>query len=148
MGHHLVTARTRNRRKQMGRPINKRHIGSPDSGNELKCRFHNGTAEVNGWIIKQKGSRRYRCSDGTNEANCKLVDKAQGSLAAGEMTVTVKDDGGTIRQVTKITGHRVLLDTGSSSRWTFTTDAADDAVEIEEAGTDDSFTAADDFEAD
>ena len=132
----------------MGRPINKRHIGSPDSGNELKCRFHNGTAEVNGWIIKQKGSRRYRCSDGTNEANCKLVDKAQGSLAAGEMTVTVKDDGGTIRQVTKITGHRVLLDTGSSSRWTFTTDAADDAVEIEEAGTDDSFTAADDFEAD
>ena len=132
----------------MGRPINKRHIGSPDSGNELKCRFHNGTAEVNGWIIKQKGSRRYRCSDGTNEANCKLVDKAQGALVAGEMTVTVKDDGGTIRQVTKITGHRVLLDTGSSSRWTFTTDAADDAVEIEEAGTDDSFTAADDFEAD
>jgi hypothetical protein len=130
----------------MGRPINKRHIGSPDSGNELKCRFHNGTAEVNGWIIKQKGSRRYRCSDGTNEANCKLVDKAQGSLAAGEMTVTVKDDGGTIRQVTKITGHRVLLDTGSSSRWTFTTDAADDAVEIEEAGTNESFSGADDFE--
>tara|TARA_B100000959_G_C14911781_1_gene595476 strand:- start:520 stop:912 length:393 start_codon:yes stop_codon:yes gene_type:complete len=130
----------------MGRPINKRHIGSPDSGNELKCRFHNGTSEVNGWIIKQKGSRRYRCSDGTNEANCKLVDKAQGSLAAGEMTVTVKDDGGTIRQVTKITGHRVLLDTGSSSRWTFTTDAADDAVEIEEAGTNESFSGADDFE--
>ena len=64
------------------------------------------------------------------------------------MTITVKDDGGTVRQVTKITGHRVLLDTGSSSRWTFTTDAADDAVEIEEAGTDESFTAADDFEAD
>jgi hypothetical protein len=47
-----------------------------------------------------------------------------------------------------MTGHRVLLDSGSSSRWTFTTSASDDAVEIEEAGTDESFTAADDFEAD
>ena len=132
----------------MGRPINKRHIGEPDSGNELKCRFHTGAAEVNGWIVKQNGSRRYKCYDGTTYATCKLVDKAQGALAAGEMTVTVKDDGGTVRQVTKITGHRVLLDTGSSSRWTFTQDAADDAVEIEEAGTDDSFTSADDFEGD
>lgn len=132
----------------MGRPIAKRHIGSPDAGNELKCRYHNGTAEVNGWIVAQKGTKRYKCYDGSTYATCKLVDKAQGSLAEGEMTVTVKDDGGTIRQVTKITGRRVMLDSGTTMPWTFTTDASDDRVEIEEAGTDDSFTSADDFEAD
>jgi hypothetical protein len=80
--------------------------------------------------------------------DCTLADKAQGTLDVGEMTITVKDDGGTARQVTKIAGRKVTLDTGASIAWSFD-DAADDAkVEIEEAGTADDFTGADDFEAD
>jgi hypothetical protein len=64
------------------------------------------------------------------------------------MTITVKDDGGTARQVTKIAGRKVTLDSGASIAWNFSDAADDGAVEMEEAGTDDSFTGADDFEAD
>jgi hypothetical protein len=80
--------------------------------------------------------------------DCYLVDKAQGTLAVGDMTITVKDDGGTARQVTKIAGRMVTLDTGAKIAWTFDNATDDAKVEMEEAGTDDSFTSADDFEAD
>ena len=80
--------------------------------------------------------------------DCYLVDKAQGTLAVGDMTITVKDDGGTARQVTKISGRMVTLDSGDKIAWNFTDATDDNAVEMEEAGTADDFTGADDFEAD
>ena len=134
----------------MGRPINKRFFGEPTAdGNEIKVRFRaTGEAEANGWIVKQLGSKKFRCYDGTNTMDCTLADKAQGTLAEGEMTITVKDDGGTARQVTKIAGRKVTLDTGTSIAWNFSDAVNDNAVEMEEAGTDDAFTGADDFEAD
>ena len=134
----------------MGRPINKRFFGEPTAGgNEIKVRYRaTGQAEANGWIVKQLGSKKFRCYDGTNTMDCFLADKAQGTLAVGEMTITVKDDGGTARQVTKIAGRKVTLDTGVSIAWNFSDAADDGAVEMEEAGTADDFTGADDFEAD
>ena len=134
----------------MGRPINKRFFGTPTAGgNEIKVRFRaTGEAEANGWIVKQLGSKKFRCTDGTNTEDCTLADKAQGTLDVADMTITVKDDGGTARQVTKIAGRKVTLDTGESIAWNFSDSNADGAVEMEEAGTDDSFTGADDFEAD
>ena len=134
----------------MGRPINKRFFGEPTAdGNEIKVRFRaTGETEANGWITKQLGSKKFRCYDGTNTMDCVLVDKAQGTLAAGEMTITVKDDGGTARQVVKIAGRKVTLDTGASISWTFDNANNDSAVEMEEAGTAADFTGADDFEAD
>ena len=135
----------------MGRPINKRYFGEPTAGgNEIKVRFRaTGEAEANGWIVKQLGSKKFRCYDGTNTMDCTLADKAQGTLAVGEMTITVKDDGGTARQVVKIAGRMVTLDSGDKIAWGFAAyGAVADQVEMEEAGTDDSFTGADDFEAD
>ena len=135
----------------MGRPINKRFFGEPTAdGNEIKVRFRaTGQAEANGWIVKQLGSKKFRCYDGTNTMDCTLVDKSQGTLAVGEMTITVKDDGGTARQVTKIAGRKVTLDSGVSIAWSFDAyNAAAGVVEMEEAGTADDFTGADDFEAD
>ena len=135
----------------MGRPLNKRFFGEPTAGgNEIKVRFRaTGQAEANGWIVKQLGSKKFRCYDGTNTMDCTLVDKSQGTLAVGEMTITVKDDGGTARQVTKIAGRKVTLDSGTSIAWSFDAyNAAAGVVEMEEAGTADDFTGADDFEAD
>jgi len=135
----------------MGRPINKRFFGEPTAnGNEIKVRFRaTGQAEANGWIVKQLGSKKFRCYDGTNTMDCTIVDKSQGTLAVGEMTITVKDDGGTARQVTKIAGRKVTLDSGVSIAWSFDAyNAAAGVVEMEEAGTADDFTGADDFEAD
>lgn len=134
----------------MGRPLNKRFFGEPTvGGNEIKVRFRaTGETEANGWIVKQKGSKKFVCTDGTNEELCTLVDKAQGSLAAGDMTITVKDDAGNAKQVTKIAGRKVTLDTGESIAWNFSDATDDNAVEMEEAGTADDFTDADDFEPD
>jgi hypothetical protein len=134
----------------MGRPINKRFFGEPTAGgNEIKVRFRaTGQTEANGWIVKQLGSKKFRCTDGTNTEDCTIVDKSQGTLAVGDMTITVKDDGGTARQVVKIAGRKVTLDSGASIAWTFDNATDDAKVEIEEAGTADDFTGADDFEAD
>ena len=139
----------------MGRPLNKKFFGTPTAGgSEIKVQFHNGTASVNGWIVKQLGSKKFRCTDGTAVKDCFLVDKsaADGStpaaVTAGEMTITVKDDAGALKQVTKISGKKVTLDTGETIAWNFSAATDDGAVEMEEAGDDDSFTNADDFEVD
>ena len=130
----------------MGRPLNKRYFGEPTAGgNEIKVQFHNGTTSAPGWIVKQTGSKRFVCTDGSNTETCYLVDKASATLAAGEMTITV-DDNGTPKQVTKIAGRKVTVDTGESIDWDFT--GTGTTVEIEEAGDDSSLTNADDFEGD
>ena len=139
----------------MGRPINKRFFGTPTAGGkEIKVQFHNGTGSVNGWIVKQLGSKKFRCTDGTAVKDCFLVDKsaADGStpaaVTAGEMTITVSDYDGALKQVTKISGKKVTIDTGETVAWNMTAAIEDVAVEMEEAGDDDSFTNADDFEVD
>jgi len=139
----------------MGRPLNKRYFGPPTAGgDEIKVQFHNGTASVNGWIVKQLGSKKFRCTDGTATEDCTLVDKASAAVAAGEMTITVLDDAGNPKQVTKIAGRKVTLDTGESIAWNFSDSTTDGAVEIEEAGDDavidnvDGSPDADDFESD
>ena len=130
----------------MGRPINKRHFGTPDSGLDFKCRYHHGS-EADGWIVKQVGSKRFKCTNKAgNDYICTLVDKVQGSIALGEMTISIKDsaDSNAIKRVTKITGRRVTLSAGTQIPWDFT--GTGDTVEMEEAGTDEDFTSADDFE--
>ena len=131
----------------MGRPINKRFFGTPTvGGNEIKVQFWDGSASVNGWIVKQLGSKKFRCTDGTSTEDCFLVDKASADIdGTGQMTITVLD-GATARQVTKISGRMVTLDNGSKINWDFT--GTGDVVEMEEAGDDDSLTNADNFEAD
>ena len=121
----------------MGRPLNKRFFGT-GAGNQIKCRFKTGGTEHSGYIDAQKGSAIFICNNGAGvTARCKLVDKAQGALADGEMTITIKDDGGNIKQVLKISGHNVTVDTGERIRWTFDDLNNDSAGAIEEEGTDD-----------
>jgi len=130
----------------MGRPLNKRYFGTPTAGgDEIKVQFHNGTASVNGWIVKQLGSKKFRCTDGTATADCFLTDAASAALTAGQMSITV-DDGGTARQVVKISSHKVTMDNGGVINWDFIGTGA--TVEMEEAGDDASLTNADDFEGD
>ena len=131
----------------MGRPLNKRYFGPPTAtGNEIKVQFNNGTSSVPGWIVKQKGSKRFVCSDtALTQATCVLTDAAAGALTAGQMSITV-DDNGTPRQVTKISGRVATLDNGTRVAWDFTGTGA--TVDIEEAGDDSALTNADNFEGD
>ena len=118
----------------MGRPINKRFFGAPTAGgNEIKVQFHNGTASVNGYIVKQLGSKKFRCTDGVTEKDCFLTDAGATDLTAGQMSIVIKDDGETIRQVTKITGRQLTTDAGTKLGWAFGAATAT-VVEMEEAG--------------
>jgi len=137
----------------MGRPLNKRYFGPPTAGgDEIKVQFHNGTGSVNGWIVKQLGSKKFRCTDGTATRDCFLVNKDSADVLADEMTITVLD-GVTPKQVTKITAHLAQLEgTGNKIKWDFTGTGA--TVQMEEAGDDavidnvDGAPDADDFESD
>lgn len=133
----------------MGRPLSKKYFGPPTAGGEeLKVQFHNGTGSVNGWIVKQTGSKRFICSDGTVNVECYLVPKNSADLAANEMSITVKDDSENVYQVSKISAHRVTVETGSTTAWNFNDSTSDGYAEMEEAGDDSVFTNADDFEVD
>jgi hypothetical protein len=133
--------------KQMGRPINKRHFGTPDTGLDIKCRYNYGTLS-DGWIVKQVGSKRFKCTNPTgNEYTCTLADKAEGSLGLGEMSISVldSDNSDAISRVTKITGRRVTLNTGVQVPWDFV--GTGTTVKMEEAGTDSAMAGAEDLES-
>jgi len=57
----------------MGRPLNKRLFttaaaGATAGANEIKVNFHNGSAVVEGTIIKQTGSKRFKVAEtGAND---------------------------------------------------------------------------------
>ena len=76
----------------MGRPINKRFFGTPTAGgNEIKVDFHNGTAVKEGYIVKQKGAKRFVCEEieTAGEFTCTLTTgKLASALSAGEMAIS------------------------------------------------------------
>jgi hypothetical protein len=151
----------------MGRPLNKRLFadattGPTAGGNEIKVDFHNGSAVKEGFIVRQKGSKRFLCSEaGTADTThlCTLVTgKLPAALAAGEMTISVKGSDNETYGVSKISGRVATLvkpsNTGSNAldqtrqAWGFAVPAAGIA-QIEEAGDDDvANTDDDDFTAD
>ena len=118
----------------MGRPLNKKFFGANALPN-IKVHFNNGTSGVVGFIVKQKGAKRFLCQSAAGvKAICKLVDKAQSSLLPGEMSMTVKLDSGVTGRITKISAHRVTVG-GASYPWSFSTSTTDGKAQVEEAGT-------------
>ena len=81
----------------MGRPLNKRYFGEPTAGgNEIKCDFHNGTAVVEGHIVRQKGSKKFVVAEigaSDTEYTCTLkTGILMSALSAGEMGITMLMD--------------------------------------------------------
>ena len=84
----------------MGRPLNKRMFTGAVAGaaaaiNEIKVNFHNGTAVVEGTIVKQKGSKKFVCAE-TGAADtihtCTLTTGVlPAALTAGQMSISVAD---------------------------------------------------------
>jgi hypothetical protein len=118
----------------MGRPLNKRYFGS-GAGNQIKVRAKIGAnAEGDGRIVSQRGTRKFKVTVGANTGDCFLVDKADGSLAANEMSISVQTDDGVVRRVTKIAAHRVVAG-GVSYAWTFDGSITDGKAEMDEVET-------------
>jgi hypothetical protein len=141
----------------MGRPLNKRlfgaaGVGPTAAGNEIKVNFHNDTAVKEGYIVKQKGSKKFVCEEiGTAGLyTCTLTTgKLPAALAAGEMAISFKMDDAETYTVSKITGRKATLSApnlydGTSVPWNFSTSTSDGAAQVEEAGDDNTLIGTDD----
>lgn len=146
----------------MGRPLNKRLFGVAGtgptaSGTEIKVNFHNGTAVKEGYIVKQKGSKKFVCEEieTAGEFTCVLkTGVLPAALTAGEMSISFKMDDSETYGVSKISGKKATLvapsATGSNAYdglsvpWNFSTSTSDGAAEVEEAGDDNTLSGTDD----
>ena len=142
----------------MGRPLNKRNFGAPTAGgSEIKVNFHNGTAVKEGYIVKQKGSKRFVCEEiGTGgEFTCTLTTgKLPAALTAGEMAISVQGNDSETYGVSKITGRKVTVASpsatgsnvlaGTSLAFQMGSAASAGVVRMEEAGDDNTLVGSDD----
>ena len=146
----------------MGRPLNKRlfgkaGVGPTAGGNEIKVNFHNGAAVKEGYIVKQKGSKKFVCEEIETPGEFTCVLKTgilPAALSAGEMSISFKMDDSETYGVSKISGKKATLvapsATGSNAYdglsvpWNFSTSTSDGAAEVEEAGDDNTLVGTDD----
>ena len=148
----------------MGRPLNKRYFAKADvgptvAGNEIQVRFYDGAPGAEGFIVKQRGTRKFVVSttgDVDKTYNCVLVAGVEPNLLTfGQMLIFVKADDGETYTVSKIAGRKATLVKndigdniydGKSVPWTFSADLGHgEYVQIEEAGGDDVAGGGDDF---
>lgn len=117
----------------MGRPINKKYFKSGD-GNQLGIRAKIGSnAEGDGFILSQRSNKKFKVQVGQNVGICTIVDKANGSLAAGEMTITVTNDAGAQVRVKKLTNRAAWPYAGGKTPWTFVVSTTDNKVQAADA---------------
>jgi hypothetical protein len=146
----------------MGRPLNKRLFGVAGTGptaggTEIKVNFHNGTAVKEGYIVKQLGSKKFRCEEigtaGTFDCTLK-TGVLPANLTAGQMSISVQGADSETYGVAKITGRKVVLASpsatgsnalaGTSLQYALTGSAAAGIVRMEEAGDDNTLSGTDD----
>lgn len=143
----------------MGRPLNKKFFGPPTSGgNEIKCDFYGTSGVLEGYIVKQLGSKKFRVAaigtPGTTYDRFLTTGKLASALTGTEMAITMLMDDSETYQVSKIAGRRATLIApdatgtnaydGKSVPWNFAADTGDGAAQVEEAGDDDTLIGTDD----
>ena len=146
----------------MGRPLNKRNfgkagVGPTASGSEIKVNFHNGTAVKEGYIVKQLGSKKFRCEEigtaGTFDCTLK-TGVLPAALAAGQMSISVAGADSETYGVSKITGRKVTVASpsatgsnalaGTSLKFQMGSAASAGVVRMEEACDDNTLSGTDD----
>ena len=145
----------------MGRPVNKKYFGTPSAtGKEIKVDFWGTASVLQGYIVKQLGSKKFRVAalgtGGTPTYDRFLTwGKLPAALTGTEMSISVKADDGETYNCKKIAGRKmtVIAPTltgdnaydGKSIPWNFADSNTDGAVEVEEAGDNDAGLNATDF---
>lgn len=116
----------------MGRPLNKKYFGDTEE-QSIKVSFHNGTAAVDGYIIRQRGSKRFLCANSADENDtlvCTLTPVAPASLTVGQMTIELALDDTTTVYASKISGRVLTASDGSVYAWNLTDSTTDGAAQM------------------
>jgi hypothetical protein len=89
----------------------------------IQCRVKIGAnAEANGYIIRQKGARKFLVSDGTNTGICVLANLANGALTDDTMTITVTKADTSTTRLARLAAHDGI--DFSNNHYTLTFNAA------------------------
>ena len=116
----------------MGRPVNKRKFGN-NASNNIKVRAKIGTnAEGDGFIVSQRGTRKFKVTVGANTGVCTLVNKDTQALGNNEVIINVKNDAGEWKQVTKLFNRVAIIEGTTKVKWNFSTSTTDGAVEVDD----------------
>jgi triphosphoribosyl-dephospho-CoA synthetase len=116
----------------MGRPVNKRNFGDPADGTNLTVRAYVGARDTQAYIVAQKGTNKFKVSNNAGDATaiCRLVNKATGSLVAGEMLIEAMDTAGE-RVVVKKLFNRTATDFNNNRyTWALEDDSTDTVLRL------------------
>jgi hypothetical protein len=121
----------------MGRPINKRYFGATGgdgatvftpTGPNLPIRFKTGGTVIEGYISKQKGSRRFLCSNdaGSTTAICLLTaGTSSDPVNNGEAVLLGLLNGSQPISIRRLT-NRIAIDFSSNRyKWTLSDDSTE-----------------------
>ena len=125
----------------MGRPLNKRYFGSLATADQREAGTEsqeNIRAEANltttgivddAFIVAQKGSNKFilrnKAGDANSQTVCRLVNKATGSLALGEMVLFGSDGTGNRITLKKITARKATDYNNNQYTWEIQDDSSE-----------------------
>jgi hypothetical protein len=115
----------------MGRPINKKFFGPVGlgTGNALPIIANVGAGQFDGFINKQRGTRKFKVSsnDNAQHGNVILVDKITGVLAGEGALVGIIVGTGPIA-IKKLTRHHATDFAGHRYAWTLQDDSTETLI--------------------
>ena len=133
----------------MGRPLNKRFFGLLDDGTNIKvnCQVGSNAESEVGYIVRQRSPKRFIVNDkkdGTNklvgatEAGngqgnvgvCQLVNKADGNLAANEMSIMGYNAAGQGIRLAKLFNKIVVDFNGNRYKWSVVNDSTTSSISL------------------
>jgi hypothetical protein len=133
----------------MGRPLNKKFFGLLDDGTNItvNCQVGSNAESVQGYILRQRSPKRFLVNDkktgtnklagdteaGNSQGNvgvCQLVDKADGTLAANEMSIMGYTANGTGVRIAKLFNKIVVDFNGNRYKWAVVNDSSTSLISL------------------
>ena len=112
----------------MGRPVNKRYFGATGGADaNIPIRFHDGSNLIEGYILSQRGTNKFNCSNdaGTITQVSRLTNDGSEPNAAGECQLVGIAAGGNAVAIKKLFNRTAVDYSGNRYTW----EAQDDSTE-------------------
>lgn len=115
----------------MANKINKKYFGATGSAAtpHLPIRFKTGGTVYEGFIVKQKGARRFKCSsdNGATTAICSLTN-AVTPANNGDASLIGVASGGTSVPIRKLGGRKAHAFNGNNYKWSLQDDSTETLI--------------------
>jgi len=113
----------------MGRPVNSNNFGATGgSSPTVPIRFQSGGSVIEGYILSQRGTNKFNCSNDAGSVTevCRLTDDGSAPNANGECQIIGIVDGGGDAVAVKKLFNRTAVDYDNNR---YTWEAQDDSTE-------------------